>query len=280
MKIGIFARTFVRPTLDEVLSAVRQHDLSVVQFNFSCAGLASLPESLDPVVCRTIREAFARHGLEMAAVSGTFNAIHPDAIRRADDLHRCAALIRACPLLGCPIVTLCTGTRDAENMWHAHRDNQTTEAWRDLIGTLELLLPVAEESRVLLGIEPETANVVDSAARARQLLDEVRSGSLKIVMDAANLFRRQDEARMSEILTEAFDLLGPDIVLAHAKDITDDANKQSQAAGTGRLDWITYFQLLRRNAFSGALVLHNLDETQVAPAVRFLQRHAWTLSRS
>ena len=43
MQIGIFAKTFVRPTLDATLDAVAAHGVRVVQFNLSCAGLPTLP---------------------------------------------------------------------------------------------------------------------------------------------------------------------------------------------------------------------------------------------
>ncbi len=41
MQIGIFAKTFVRPTLEATLDAVVAHDLHCLQFNMACAGLAS-----------------------------------------------------------------------------------------------------------------------------------------------------------------------------------------------------------------------------------------------
>ena len=42
MEIGIFAKTFVRPTLGETLDAVAEHGVRTVQFNLSCVGLPTL----------------------------------------------------------------------------------------------------------------------------------------------------------------------------------------------------------------------------------------------
>ena len=39
MNVGIFAKTFARPSLEATLDAVRAHDLDCVQFNLACAGL-------------------------------------------------------------------------------------------------------------------------------------------------------------------------------------------------------------------------------------------------
>ena len=79
---------------------------------------------------------------------------------------------------------------------------------------------------------------------------------------------------MAEVLREAFELLGPDIVMAHAKDITGDPRKQQQAAGTGRLDWDAYFDCMQAAGFDGPVVLHNLAESQVDESLAFVRRHA------
>ena len=274
MEIGIFARTFPRPTLDETLEAIAGHGLRAVHFNFACAGLSSLPDAISAETCQAIRRSFENRGMNMAAVSGTFNAIHPDAKLREADAKRCCGIIASAPAIGTGAVTLCTGTRDPDNMWRAHPDNRSAQAWKDLLHTLERLVPVAEEHGVFLGIEPETGNVIESARKARQLLDEMKSNQLKIVMDGANLFYPDTTDRMQYILEQAFDLLGPDILMVHAKDIVWDEGKKSQAAGTGLLDYDLYMKLLAESGFDGPILLHNLEESQVESSLAFVREHA------
>jgi sugar phosphate isomerase/epimerase len=62
MQIGIFARTFSRPTLEETLDAVAAHGLTHVQFNMSCAGLPTLSPLYLPEVCERVAVAFAARG--------------------------------------------------------------------------------------------------------------------------------------------------------------------------------------------------------------------------
>ena len=76
---------------------------------------------------------------------------------------------------------------------------------------------IADRHEVVLAFEPENHNVVNSVAKARMLLDQVGSPWLKVVIDPANLLRADEFPRMEEVLDEAFDWLGKDIVLAHAK---------------------------------------------------------------
>jgi sugar phosphate isomerase/epimerase len=272
MRLGIFARTFGRPTLEEVLDVVQQQGLDCIQFNFACVGLPSLPDRVDPELCDTIRRQLAQRGMEMAAVSGTFNLIHPDQAQRDQGVQRVAELARSCRRLGTSIITLCTGTRDPQNMWRRHPHNDSPDAWRDLVTMVRQLLNFTEDTGVTLAFEPEVANVVDSAVKAHRLLDEIQSPRLKVVMDGANLFHRGELPRMRQILTEAINLLSPDIVLAHAKDLSRDGEAGHEAAGTGLLDYDHYLNLLTKAGFDGPLILHGLAESQVAESVAFLRR--------
>src|SRR5262249_32229021 len=110
--IGIFAKTFVRPTLEENLEAVASHGLSVVQYNLACAGLPSLPERIEPSLARQIGAAAASRGITLAAVSGTFNMIDPVRERRDAGMRRLGPPARTPGPLGAGTLTLCDPTRD------------------------------------------------------------------------------------------------------------------------------------------------------------------------
>jgi len=263
MRLGIFAKIFIRPTLAETLDAVVSHGLDCIQFNFACVGLPTLPENIAPELAAQIGREFAQRKLKVAAVSGTFNMIDPDLSRRHAGLRRLEELAANCAALGTSVITLCTGTRDAENMWRHHPQNESPEAWKDLLQSIAAALEIAARHNVVLGIEPETTNVISSARKARRLLDEMRSPRLKIIMDASNLFHPGDHTKAEDILTEAFDLLGSDIILAHAKDFRENGKMEIVAPGKGILPWAKYVRLLRTSGFGGPLIMHSLAESEV-----------------
>src|SRR4051794_23571333 len=228
-----------------------------MQFNPALAEAGSAPEA--------VRTAADARGLTTAAVSGTYNMADPDPAARAQGARRLAAIIACAPALGTRIVTLCTGTRDAGDMWRRHPANGAPEAWRDMRASVEAAVGVAEAHGVTLAFEPEHANVVSSAAAGRRLLDEIRSPHLRVVLDPANLV--EDLDRPGDTLREAFDLLGDDVVLAHAKDVRRDGT--FAAAGRGELDYPLYLALLEPTRVP--LILHGLAEEEVGASVAFLR---------
>ena len=272
IQLGIFARTFVRPNLDETLDAVKAHGLDCVQFNLSCAGLPTLPDRIDSKFVDLIRTGMTDRSITMAAISGTFNMIDPDIERRYEGLRRLRVLASTSKDMGTSIITLCTGTRDPVDMWRRHPDNNLPEAWSDLLASMQEALQIAEDNEVTLAFEPEVNNVVDSAAKGRRLLNEMRSPRLKVVMDGANLFQAGRLAEMREVLDQAFALLGDQIVIAHAKDLSRDGDAGHEAAGTGLLDYDHYLSLLGTVGFDGPLILHSLNEVQVDTCVAFLKQ--------
>ncbi|TIS16935.1 MAG: sugar phosphate isomerase/epimerase, partial [Mesorhizobium sp.] len=100
-----------------------------------------------------------------------------------DGLRRLGVVIEAAARLSIPLVTLCTGTRNAEDQWAHHPDNADPSAWADMAREMDKALQLAEHQGVDLGIEPEQANIVTSADDAARLISEMGSNRLRIVLD-------------------------------------------------------------------------------------------------
>lgn len=271
IRIGILLDTFRTGSLEARLDAVKANGLDCVQFSFDCAGLPAMPDELAPETAKQIRQAAAERQITLASLRGTFNMCHPDAEHRQTGLRRLRVLAAACKPLGVTKIHLCSGTRDRTSMWRRHPDNGTPEAWRDMVASMREASAIARQYRVTLAFEPEVNNIVDSAKQARRLMDEIGSPYLKVTFDAANLFHTGELPRMSEILDEAFALIGRDVVLAHAKDLDHDGDAGHLPAGHGKLDYERYVTLLHKHRFRGPLLLHGLNEAQVPGCVAFLR---------
>lgn len=270
LTLGIFAKTFARPDLAQTLDAVAGTGLRCVQFNFACCGIPTVPPTLDDALLRSVQDELQARGITVAALSATFNLIHPDRVQRREGLQRLPALARAAQALGCPLLTLCTGTRDPVDMWRAHPDNGSAEAWADLHESINHALELTANTGIALGIEPELSNVVSSAKACDRLLREVGSPRLRVVYDGANLLQPQDLAGQSEIFAKALELLSPSIALVHAKELDAHGHPGNLGPGSGSLDWAAWSAGLRRIGYQGPVILHGLAESEVSPAVQFL----------
>ena len=271
-QIGILvATTYTTGALEERLDEAKADGMACVQMSLACAGLPDMPDAIPAGLAERFRREAEVRGLQVASLQGTFNMCHPDAEHRRTGLQRLRVLAEACPQMGTSAIHICTGTRDRNSMWRRHPENGSPEAWRDMADCVREATEIARQSKVVLAFEPEVNNVVDSARKARQLLDEIGSSHLKVTFDPANIFHAGELPRMKEILEEAFELVGKDILLAHAKDLDRDGDAGHKAAGEGLLDYDLYLRLLRANHFNGPLLLHGLSRAQVPGCVAFLR---------
>ncbi len=270
MQVGIFAKTFAAQGAEPALKAAHEAGYSCVQFNLACLGLPSMPDEISIEAAHGIANASKVAGVKIAAVSGTYNMIHPDKAKREEGLARLGVMIKAAGAMGTNLVTLCTGSRDAEDQWRHHADNFSPEAWRDLINEMAKAATLAEAHSVDLGIEPELANVVCDAKAAQRLIREIASPRIRIVLDHANLFEVVEAAERRDIIARAVDLLGDRIVMAHAKD--RDAAGSFVAAGTGVIDFPHFVHALKSAGFDGPLITHGLSEAEATSVATFLKR--------
>jgi sugar phosphate isomerase/epimerase len=236
-RLGIFARIFPRSTATEVAEAVAASGYRLAHWNFAAIGRPTLAIDVADAEFDEVRRAFGVAGVSIPSVSATFNAIHPDRTDRQRQALAATRLIAAAPRLGATVVTLCTGTRDADDMWRSHPANADSSAWHDLRETLDPLLVAAAAAGVTLGIEPEPGNVVCDPDAAARLLHELGDDApVGIVLDPANLLSPETVHRQDEVIGHAVDLLGERVIAAHAKDVAASPGG-STAAGAGLLDY-------------------------------------------
>ena len=195
--LGIFAKTFERDAVGEALEAAHSYGFTAIQFNMSCLGLSAMPDYIPATSLEETRTTMDRLNLQMVGLSATYNMCHPNEQVRLEGLKRMEILAKACAPLKNQLLTLCTGTRDPNDKWKYHPDNGTSRAWQDMCRTMEKAIEIAEEYDLYLGIEPELANVVSNTVKAQQLLQEMGSDRLRIILDPLICLRGKLSKRSS-----------------------------------------------------------------------------------
>lgn len=269
MQLGIFAKTFSGTTPDHVLLSVAMAGFHAAHYNWACSGIASMPDEIPAGYAEEVTKAAARHQIKIVGLSATWNMAHPDPAVRQKGLRRFESMASKTSMLGTKLITLCTGTRDADDQWRYHPDNQTADAWRDMITSMREAVAIAERHDLFLGIEPELANVVHNIEATEALFSEIDSPCLKLILDPANLFEHAPQSEVKALVEIAISKLGSRLAMAHAKD--RDAKGQFVAAGKGIVDFDHLIQSLKEVGFDGPLVTHGLTADEAPEVGKFLR---------
>ena len=179
-QLGIFSNTFRQPTIEGVMDAVKGHGLEKIEFNFSCIDMLKVPgtdtlpseEKVDGSIIKRIRTATEERSIEMVSIAGYFNMIHPDVETRKNGVKQLGILMKSARELDINLVTLCTGSRDPEQMWRKHPSNTEKDAYEDILVSMGEALELAEENDMTLAFEPEVNLVIDSPRKTRRFLDD------------------------------------------------------------------------------------------------------------
>ncbi len=269
MEIGIFAKTFAGQSPGHVLACARDAGFDGVQYNMTCSGLDAMPATITAAEAAAVAQAATECHQQIFAVSATWNMIHPDPALRSLGHRRLATIAASAAAMGTSLITLCSGTRDPADQWRHHPDNTIPAAWADLLAAFEIAIAIAEQHDILLGVEPELANVVCDAAAARRLIDQMQSPRIRVVLDPANLFERAAAAELRDLIARAVDTLAGRIAMAHAKDRAPDGSFAT--AGKGVIDFEHFLQCLDDAGFSGPVVTHGLRADEAAATCAFLR---------
>ena len=270
MQVGVFAKTFAGTDPDQVLGACRTAGFESVQYNMACSGLASLPSSIPAEVAHAVKTAADSHGIEIAAVSATYNMINSDLEHRKAERRSFESIAKIAGQMGTSLLTVCSGSMHPTDKWQYHPSNGDPKSWIEMCKEFELLLELAEQNNIFIGVEPEQANIVSSAQEARRLLDEFAGSRIRIVLDPANIVEDQPPNNQYKILDEAFELLGPEIALAHAKDRAADGT--IVPAGTGMIGWHYFLRGLKSTGFSGPMIAHGISPEDAPDVADFLRQ--------
>ena len=280
LRLGARAHDLGQLPADDLARLAAGLGLSGVQLavNKALPGPDRTASDLTPAFARDLRDAFARHHVRIDVLGCYINPLHPDPATRAALHAWFRAHLRLARDIGCPVVALETGSLHAD--YSPHPDNHGEAAFLELVRSLAPLVEAAEWNGVTLGIEAVTVHTVFNPARMRRLLDTLASPRARVVLDPVNLLHPGNAAHPDDVLRDALDQLGNEIVVVHAKDFVRDGDSlRTVPAGSGELD---YGPLLRWLVTCGRDVPLLLEETgpDVIPACRaFLTSRLNTVTR-
>jgi sugar phosphate isomerase/epimerase len=260
MNLGIFTKHTTESDLLTRFTMIRESGYRSTQFNLSVMGLSTT--STKPVSKKHIDQyldAVAKTGIEVPIVSATCNLVHPNRIKRIECIEGVLRVMEFCEAVGVGCISLCSGTRDDNDMWAFHPENASKQAWKDLVISLKDILSSSSGSSVKIGIEPEPANIIRTPLHAKRLLEEdLANDRVRIIFDAANIAGCGPQNQQKQLLDQAHCMLDRWIEIYHLKELYVDNTEQSGDLGTGRLDIPTYLSMIYLTG--KPIIIHGLKD--------------------
>jgi sugar phosphate isomerase/epimerase len=208
------------------------------------------------------------NGIHVAAIGGYRNLVAADSATRRRNIDFLAYCLQLAPRFGTSVVATETGTRNASSDWLDSPENRTESTWELFCGSIEELLDVAERHGSTLTIEAHVRNVLGSTIRLEMLLDRFPSDRLQVVLDPYNYVSSHLLGAQERLARQFFARYEHRFVLAHLKDISDDAT-QTIEFGTGVFPQRPYLEFLRDRRPDLPIIIEHLPLDHVPMVMRF-----------
>jgi sugar phosphate isomerase/epimerase len=272
MNLGVRAHDFGKLPIDELAAQIASHGLTCVQLAppKALAGFDSDAGRLSPGFAVQVREAFRRHGIQIAVLGCYINLGDPDAAGQRPQLERFKEYLRFARDFGCSVVGTETGSVNADFSWHP--DNHGEAAFQTVLARVRELVREAEKFGVFVGIEGVERYVISSPRRLRRLLDEVDSPNLQVIFDPVNLLCAKNHRAQDEVTEEALALLGDRIAIVHAKDFRMNGDRfEELPAGGGELHHPRVMRWIKERKPGVNVLLENTQPATIAGTVAFMR---------
>jgi len=263
-RFGAFSYDFERGRLDELVRTFGELGLDDVVL-----GRELLDECLErPEATERTRATLQRSGLRVPALAGYRNLVAPDPAVREANVEYLRGCLELAPALGTYVVCTETGTREPSNDWTDSPANSSAEAWILLEDALDTLLPVAEESGVILALEAHVKHVLKTREQLAGLLERFARPHLQVVADPYNYLAGALLPRQEEETAELLERFEDRFVVAHLKDVAEGgAEAGTPELGSGVFEQRPYLAFLHDRRPDLALVLEHLPLENI-PAAR------------
>lgn len=246
MQLGIRLHDTKKLSFEERIADVHQ-------LGFACGHLAlskvieEFPTddaALTPGLAMYIKKVFARNDVDIAVLGCYLNLANPNPEKLAAIQKRYMAHIRFASLLGCGVVGTETGAPN--ETYTAVPECHGEEALRTFITNLRPVVDYAEKMGVIVAIEPVFKHIVYNPDRAKQVLQEIDSPNLQIILDPVNLLDISNYTQQVAIVEEAIEVLGEHIAMVHIKDFRVENEKLiSVGAGLGEMDYTAVLKFIK-----------------------------------
>lgn len=273
MRIGIRAHDVAYAPLEQLIPNIHSQGFHCmhIALNKSIKEFNPALETMTPGLACYIKELCRKNDVDIAVLGCYKNLCTPDQEQLKTVYEQYRTHIRFASVLGCGVVGTETGAVNKEYKFEPA--NHTEEALELFIERVRPVVEYAEKMGVIFAIEPVYKHIVYTVERARKVLDAIQSPNLQIIFDPVNLLSVDNIDRQDDIIRKAFELLGSDIAVVHAKDyVIDNGELKSIAAGTGSLNYPLLLKLVKEHKPYVHITLENTVPENAVATREFMEK--------
>ena len=269
MNIGIRLHDTLPGTLRERLRFAAAQGFSCVQLAMGKAvpgfRMADAPSLLTDDLAAEVREELDRAKISCAVLGCYLKLADPDEESAAQTREIYRAHLRFAARIG----ARCVGTETPPAVGPEGPACRTEAHYRLFLDRVRPLAREAEDLGVTLAVEPVCTHIVHDAALAEQMVSDLGSGSVRIILDAVNLIDSEHTDTADELIRDAVRRLGSRVAVLHMKDFVpqpDAPRPRPVPCGQGRMNYEPLLQLAAEQSLPMTLentVPDNAEQTRL-----------------
>jgi Sugar phosphate isomerases/epimerases len=289
ISVGIFTGYYPY-TLAETIEKAKKDGMNCVQLDLEFKDIDLSRGTITKEKANLVRDAFRDASLPIVAISAYTNLVHPDPVKREENINYVKEILVHARDFGCPYVVSETGTYNVESDWLYDDKNSTEEAYQEFKKIAMELAEFAYKHDAVFLVENYVNNIIGSVDQTARLLQEINHPGIGLLLDPTNYFDDSNIDHVDPTIEKIFHVLDDKIKVAHAKDCKRAENTGEKfgggsaehnsfrgagavelpAAGLGVLNYELYLTRLKKSHPNIPIIIEHLDESDIPRAKKFV----------
>lgn len=289
ISVGIFTGYYPY-TLAESIDKAKKDGMNCVQLDLEFKDIDLSRGNITKEKAHQVRDAFRDASLPIVAISAYTNLVHPDPVKRQENIDYVKEILAHARDFGTPYVVSETGTYNVESDWLYDPKNSTEEAYQEFKKIAVDIAKFAYDHDAVFLIENYVNNIVGSVDETARLLQEINHPGLGLMLDPTNYYDESNIDNVDPTIEKIFHVLDGYIKVAHAKDCkraVDTGEKfgggsaehnsfrgagavELPAAGLGVLNYELYVERLAKSHPNIPIIIEHLDESDIPRAKKYV----------
>lgn len=260
-----------------VVKRIREKGYTATNANYRVGARNAWLDASDTEI-RELKTALKEYDVDFYDIMVWTNLLHPDSATRQKNIKYVCEAFEAGDRCGVRSITGITGSCGTGFYTEFHPDNWTKETWALTVSVMKQILRDTAGCKTVWGMEQCITTNIDGPLPTKQLLEDVADPRFKVVLDPTNMMNLERYFRFAEVVDEAFDLLGENIVGCHAKDYRLGTRMlidlQEVPPGKGVQDYEILLARLSRLSWPRTLMLEHFPAEEYPPAREYFMNTA------